>query len=107
MKTIAARNQPYPYDIQPGLTLSNNLPSVENDNRELFRVRAVWFLDFFPDELVIQEKTVSIIKREFLASYVETLPVLDIGEVEMAKAFLFASITIIGKIPAHKLEIKA
>jgi hypothetical protein len=99
------RAQPYPNELQPGVYESNNLPANLHDNKELFRVKAVWYLDFFPDELVIHQKTVSVIRRSFLMSYVETMPVRDVGEVEFSEVFVFAALSITGKNPEHKLNI--
>ncbi|MCS7091980.1 MAG: hypothetical protein NZM26_01360 [Patescibacteria group bacterium] len=100
------RTKPYPSKIQSGIYESNTLPTTKNFNRELFRVKAYWPFDFFPDELVIQEKTISVIRREFLFSYVETIPVKDVGRIVLTHSPFFDSITIIGKNPAHTLEIK-
>jgi hypothetical protein len=85
---------------------SSNLPSTRNYNRELLKVRAVWIADIFPDELVIQERTVSVIRNEFLVSYVETMPVKDIGRVVYVNTPLFAGIKVLGKNTAHELHIK-
>lgn len=101
-----SRSEPYPVKIQAGRFESSDLPITKNYNRELFRVRASRWVDFFPDELVIQEKTVSIIRRTFLASFVETLPVRDIGRVILIDVPIFDGIRILGKNVAHDLQIK-
>lgn len=100
------RKQPYPAAIQSGMVESRDLPSTLNFNRELFRVKAHWLVDFFPDELVIQEKTISIIRNELLVSFVETMPVRDIGRVVYVDAPIFAALRIIGKNTQHELHIK-
>lgn len=100
------REQPHPQQIEPDVRESSRLPFVQNSNRELFRIRASRLADIFPDELVIQEKTISVIRREFMVSYVETLPVKDIGRVVYVNGPLFAGLTILGKNPAHELKIK-
>ena len=104
--TYGDRKKPYPGQIQPGKTESNSLPSAAHHNRELFRVRASWLADLFPDELVIQEKTVSIIRNDFLISFIETIPVKDIGRIVYVDAPFFARIEVLGKNPAHDLYIK-
>lgn len=96
----------YPATIQPGKVESSNLPPKQNSNRELFRVKASHLVDFFPDELVVQEKTISVIRREFMVSYVETLPVRDIGRVVYINTPIFAGLRIIGKNTAHELHIR-
>lgn len=84
----------------------HTLPSKSDTNHELFRVRAAWIIDFFPDELVIQEKTVSIIRNSFLVSFVETLPIKDIGRVVLIVTPIYDGIQILGKNVAHDLHIK-
>lgn len=97
----------YPKETQPGANKSAALPEKsQNNNRELFRVRASRLADIFPDELVVQEKTISVIRREFLVSFVETLPIKDIGRVVYTNTPLFGGITILGKNPAHELKIR-
>lgn len=81
-------------------------PTKNDMNHELFRVRAAWIIDFFPDELVIQEKTVSVIRNSFLVSFVETLPIKDIGRVILISTPIFYGIQILGKNVAHDLHIK-
>jgi hypothetical protein len=101
-----SRSVPYPTKIQEGRFESSTLPVTNNYNRELYRVRASRLVDFFPDELVIQEKTVSIIRRTLMASFIETLPVKDIGRVILIDVPIFDGIRILGKNVAHDLQIK-
>lgn len=77
----------------------------KGNNREMLRLRASRFADLIPDELVIREKTVSVVRREFLMSHTETLPVKDIGRVIYINAPLFDGLEIMGKNPAHDLRI--
>lgn len=104
--TQTGRNMPYPAQIQTGRVESRSLPSTKNHNRELFRAKAHWIADIFPDELVIQEKTISVVRNEFLVSYVETMPVKDIGRVVYVNTPIFGGLRIIGKNTAHELNIK-
>lgn len=97
---------PHPSIAQVRPVKSNTLPTRNDTNQELFRVRAAWIVDFFPDELVIQEKTVSIIRNSFLVSFVETLPIKDIGRVILIDTPIFDGIQILGKNVAHDLHIK-
>jgi hypothetical protein len=100
-----SRRTPYPAQIQSGRVESSSLPSTKNHNRELLRVKAHWIADIFPDELVIQEKTISVIRNEFLVSYVETMPVRDIGRVVYVSTLIFNGLRIIGKNTDHELNI--
>ena len=99
------RTRPYPVEIQSGRVESRNLPSTHNYNRELFRVKAHWLVDLFPDELVIQEKTISMIRNDLLVSFVETMPVKDIGRVVYIDAPIFGALRVIGKNTQHELHI--
>ena len=101
-----SRRTPYPAQIQSGRVESSSLPSTKNHNRELFRVKAHWITDIFPDELVIQEKTISGVHNDFLFSYVETMPVKDIGRIVYVNTLFFGGLRIIGKNTAHELNIK-
>ena len=101
-----SRRTPYPAQIQSGRVESSSLPSTKNYNRELFRVKAHWITDIFPDELVIQEKTISVVHNDFLFSYVETMPVKDIGRIVYVNTPIFGGLRIIGKNTAHELNIK-
>ena len=100
------RRTPYPPQLQGGRVESSTLPSTKKRNRELFRVRAHWIADIFPDELVIQEKTISVVHNDFLFSYVETMPVKDIGRIVYVNTLFFGGLRIIGKNTAHELNIK-
>lgn len=100
-----SRKTPYPAQIQGGRHESSNLPPQQGFNRELLRVKAHWITDIFPDELVVQEKTISIIRNQFLTSFVETMPVRDIGRVVYINTPFFAGIQILGKNTAHELHI--
>jgi hypothetical protein len=98
--------RPYPADVKSGRFRSSSLPATHLYNRELYRLRASRLVDFFPDELVIQEKTISVIRRNFLVSFIETLPVKDIGRVVYVDTPFFASLQILGKNPTHDLHIR-
>ena len=99
------RKLAYPAEIQSGLVESSNLPVAGEGNRELCRVRASWLTQLFRDELIVQEKTISIIRNSLLVSFVETMPVRDIGRVVYVDAPFFAGIQILGKNVAHELNI--
>ncbi len=96
----------YRENIQQGKVQSVGLPATGSRNRELFRIKASRLVDFFPDELVVQEKTVSVVRREFMVSFVETLPVRDLGRVIYVNTPLFSGLRLLGKNTAHELHIK-
>jgi len=90
-------------DRSPPDRVGSSFPDATN--RELYRVRASWLTDLFPDELVIQEKAVSVVHKGLLVSRIETFPVRDIGRVVYVDAPFFAGIQILGKNVAHELSI--
>ncbi|MCL4416587.1 MAG: hypothetical protein M1365_07830 [Actinobacteria bacterium] len=85
---------------------SNTLPSASSHNKELLRVKALKILDFFPDELVICEKTISVIRKDLWSAYTQTMPVRDIIEVGLTNAGALASLVMYSIAPGHQLEIK-
>ncbi|HSH17944.1 MAG TPA: hypothetical protein VK978_01035 [Candidatus Saccharimonadales bacterium] len=97
---------PHPPTVPDGRAASRDAAFTRTHNRELLRVRAHWLVDLFPDELVIQEKMICVIRNEFLVSYTETIPVKDIGRVVYINTLLFGGLRIIGKNTQHELHIK-
>lgn len=89
-----------------GRTASYDLSLPTEDNQELFRVRASMWTELFPDELVINEKTVSLIQRSLLGSSIATILVKDIGRVVYADTIIFAGLEVLGKNTAHDLYVK-
>jgi len=62
--------------------------------KEIIEIRAVWPFDFFPDRLIIDLNTVSIIKRRLLSRYVFPVHIEDIKSVRDHWGPFFASIEI-------------
>lgn len=89
-------------DRESDVSLAHNI----THNHELFRLHASRFVDLFPNELVIKEKTVSVIDNQFLFSSIETMPVRDIGRVVYVNTPVFGGLRIIGKNTQHQLSIK-
>lgn len=81
-------------------------PASRQHNRELLRIQASRLADLVPDRLIVQEKTVSVVRRDIFVSFVETLPVRDIGRVVLVNTPIFCGLQVIGKNPAHTLTIK-
>lgn len=103
--TPTGQSSPYPESAQAHAVETNSVPMVHCSNRELFRVRASLLVGIFRDEMVIQEKTVSIIHNGFLSSYVETLPIRDIGRVIEFNTALLCGLRILGKNPSHDIRM--
>jgi hypothetical protein len=74
-------------------------------DKELFRLKAVWPFDFFPNELLIREKSVSVIQRYFIVSNIETILVKDIGLVTINDGLILAALIISYKAPHEDLQI--
>ncbi len=106
------------YFIQLGRKTLSRLgikPSVEDldaaliatsQNGELFRTTASRLVDLFPNELIIQQKTITIVRKTLFARRTETLPVKDIGRVVLYDTPLLDGLHIYGKNVAHDLQIK-
>ena len=80
--------------------------SFQQLNRELYRLKSSMLVDLFPDELVISEKTISVIKREMLISSTQTITVKDIGRVVYTNGIVFGTLEVLGKNTAHDLRIR-
>jgi hypothetical protein len=79
---------------------------ASSQNQELFRLRASRLIDPFPDELIIQERTISVVRRKPLVSALETIPLKDVGRVVYVNSILFGSLEVLGKNTAHDLSVK-
>ena len=78
---------------------------IEEKDSEVLRVKSIFPVDFFPDELIIRKKSVSVIKRGFLTSNIETFLVKDIGLVAINNALIFSQIRISYKAPYEDIVI--
>ena len=76
-----------------------------DSDRELFRVKSSHWSELFPDELVIRQKTISVIRHTLMFSDTQTLPIRDIGRVEHIVTPVFVGLQIFGKNTAHHLDI--
>lgn len=98
IETMPTKKTPYPAQIQSGRVESSSLPLTKNRNHKLYRVKAYWIANIFPNELVIRKKIISVVRNEFLVSCVETMPVKDIRRVVYVNTPIFTGLRIIGKI---------
>jgi len=80
--------------------------TIQQLNRELYRLRSSVLVDLFPDELIIQEKTISVIRKEIFISSTQTITIKDIGRVVYTDGIIFGTLEILGKNTAHDLRIK-
>src|SRR5260221_5637843 len=99
--TKSDRRVIYPTQVIP----RRLLPYLTRINSELFYVRASLLAGLFPDELLVKEKSVTVVHNSFLFSYDETLTIKDIGRVICMKTPFLAGLRIYGKNPTHILEI--
>lgn len=82
-------------------------PNKPSQKPELLRVKAFQLLDLFPDELIVHEDKILVVKKEFLLAGAETMLIKDIGEVVLSEAGPFATIVFKEKSSDRKLQIKA
>ena len=70
---------------------------VSEASRELFRAKGVWPFDFFPDELIIEEKRI-IVKRNMFPffSTISTIPINNFLIFELTHSIFFSSVFIKG-----------
>jgi hypothetical protein len=59
----------------------------------------------FPNELIIRKKSITVVKRDFLTSNVETFLVKDIGLVQINNAVFFSQIRVSYKAPYEDILI--
>lgn len=98
-------------DLRPGQTVRPSIADhvqnqVRNEDQKVYSVKALWYLDFFPDEIIIKEKTITLRRNYFIYKYIETIPIDSIGETNVLDSFFSASITIRSKIHDKSFEIK-
>lgn len=76
-------------------------------NPVIFSARSVFPFQLFPDRYILQEKTLSIIRKKFfLSAWTETIPIKDIASVRMYTGPLFVSLTLLRKIlPQTSIEL--
>lgn len=83
-------------------------PMFDKSNQILFSARSVFPFQLFQDKYFIQEKTLSIVRKEFFSQgWIETIAIQDIAGIRMYTGPLFSSITIIRKVlPQTLVEMK-
>lgn len=99
-------------DLQPGQAIQTKIgdqiqEKAHENNRVVYALKSIWPLNFFPDELIIREKNITVIKNHFLYSYDETILIKDIGETIVIDSFFSASLTVYLRLPNRIIAIKA
>ena len=76
-------------------------------NPIIYIARSVFPFQLFPDIYILQEKTLSIIRKKFFFSaWTETIPIKDIASIRLYTGPLFVSLTILRKIlPQTSIEM--
>lgn len=90
-------------------TQEQSQPNVNNDPRKselveipttsdrvIYKIKAMFPFDLFPDELVIDEIKVSIIYKYFVSQEVNNILIKDITDIVFSSSFLFGSLRITG-----------
>jgi len=69
-------------------------------NPVIFSVRSVFPLELFPDKYILQEKTMSVIKKKFFfSSEIETVQIKDILSSRLYTGPVLVSLTLVRKMP--------
>ena len=55
---------------------------------------------------MIEKKIVTVIKRDFMLTDKETIPIREIGEVELSESGSFTTLIIKGRTAGREIEIK-
>ncbi|OGK12002.1 hypothetical protein A2954_00300 [Candidatus Roizmanbacteria bacterium RIFCSPLOWO2_01_FULL_37_12] len=77
-------------------------------NPVIFTARSVFPFQIFPDTYILQEKTLSIVRKKFFFNaWLETIPIKDIASVRLYTGPLFVSLSILRKIlPQTSIELR-
>lgn len=68
---------------------------VQKSDKILFRIRAVFPFDLFPDEVIVDVNKVNIIQNSFLSKNMHSVFIKDISDVVVQTGILFACLSII------------
>src|SRR3989344_42951 len=68
---------------------------VQQSDKVLFRIRAVFPFDFFPDEIIVDVNKVNIIQNSLLSKNMHSVFIKDISDVVVQTGILFACLSII------------
>lgn len=76
---------------------------LNQDDPVLYKAKSFFPLDLFPNELIIREKSITIITRNFLTAYTQTMLIKDVGLVSVNQSLFFAMLQISYKIPTDDI----
>jgi hypothetical protein len=79
--------------------------ALQTEEVVLFRTKSIFPLDIIPNELIIKEKSVSIIWNYAISSNTQTMLIKDIGYVTISDSKFVASLVISYKSPLENIEI--
>lgn len=83
------------------------LEHPEQANQTLITVKASSFFELFPNTVIIEEKSISIIQKSFFRlAQVETIPIMDIASVRLYTGPIFAALGIKIKSTPREIEIR-
>ncbi len=101
----ARRTVVTPSDIILGSSSPKSAPDLLGNNKILYRSRASFLAGLFPDELIVQEKSITVVYNSLFASHDETMPIKDIGRVVSENTAFFTTLRFLGKNPSHEMHI--
>ncbi len=94
--------------VKKATAYQSSYKELEQSNPVIYMMSSVFPFDLFPDKYVVQDKTISIVrKRFFLSAWSETIPIKDIGSVRIYTGPFFATVILIKKIlPPISIELR-
>ena len=102
----ARRKVLLPYQLFPARKKTRRMLNSLQENKQIFYARASMLAGLFPDEIVIQAKSITVVHNGLFESNDETMPVKDVGRVIASNTLMFCALDILGKNPNHVLHIK-
>lgn len=68
---------------------------VSNSNRIILSISSVFPLDFFPNNIIVEEKRLTIVSRQFFSTQTHSVDIKNITNIFIDTGILFAQLTIV------------
>jgi hypothetical protein len=86
--------------------LQSSIDRYGPDNPVVRHVKCHPLTELFPDELIVREKSITVVRNSLLTNTYESMAILDIGRIQLNNTAFFAALRCIGLNPAHELHLK-
>ncbi len=90
----------------PGAIDASTQKAINTEEAILFSTKSIFPLDLIPNELIVKEKSVTIVWNYAINSNVQTMLLKDIGYVTINDNKIIAALVISYKSPLENIEIK-